>query len=214
MVNRIYVRQALPKVFADTVISSEVWKSEVCFQRGKRYLVKAISGGGKSSLCSFIYGYRKDYLGNILFDDEDISTFDETRWCDIRNNNISFLFQDLRLFDDLSALDNVMMKNKITNHLREDRIISLFDRLGLSDKVNTPVKLLSLGQQQRVAFIRSLCQPFDFVLMDEPISHLDDLNSEIIKGIIEEELSLRGAGIIITSVGKHIPIAFDEVLTL
>ena len=69
----IELQQTLPEVFAgrDRVIS-DVWHREIAFQKGKIYLLEAASGTGKSSLCSFIYGYRKDYQGIISFDGQNI----------------------------------------------------------------------------------------------------------------------------------------------
>jgi putative ABC transport system ATP-binding protein len=74
--------------------------------------------------------------------------------------------------------------------------------------------MLSFGQQQRVAFIRSLCQPFDFIFLDEPISHLDDENSAIMSQLLMEETEKQGAGVIVTSIGKHLELPYDETLRL
>ena len=73
---------------------------------------------------------------------------------------------------------------------------------------------LSLGQQQRVAFIRALCQPFDFLFLDEPISHLDDDNSRIMGELIIAEAKAQGAGVIATSIGKHIELPYNHILQL
>ena len=73
---------------------------------------------------------------------------------------------------------------------------------------------MSFGQQQRVALIRSLCQPFDFLFVDEPISHLDDTNAEIMGRIMTEEAKKQGAGIIATSIGKHIDLEYERVFNL
>ena len=60
--NRIHLRQTLPQVFADRdAITSDVWHRDITFHKGKRYLIEAASGTGKSSLCSYVYGYRNDY---------------------------------------------------------------------------------------------------------------------------------------------------------
>ena len=62
----IHLRQTLPQVFADRdAISSDVWHQDLVLQKGERYLIEAASGTGKSSLCSYIYGYRRDYQGII-----------------------------------------------------------------------------------------------------------------------------------------------------
>jgi ABC-type phosphate/phosphonate transport system ATPase subunit len=65
-----------------------------------------------------------------------------------------------------------------------------------------------------VAFIRSLCQPYDFILLDEPISHLDDQNSDIMRDILLRETASNGAAIIATSIGKHMNIEYDVCLNL
>ena len=67
--NTIELQQTLPEVFAgrDSVVS-DIWHKQVAFRRGQTYLVEAASGTGKSSLCSFVYGYRQDYQGIIGFD--------------------------------------------------------------------------------------------------------------------------------------------------
>ena len=75
--------------------------------------------------------------------------------------------------------------------------------------MNEKVGRLSFGQQQRVSFIRCLCQPFDFILLDEPVSHLDDDNNDILSGLLQEEAGRQGAGIIVTSIGKHISLDYD-----
>ena len=89
-----------------------------------------------------------------------------------------------------------------------------FDILGITDKQDVKIGQMSLGQQQRVALIRSLCQPFDFLFVDEPISHLDDANSEIMGRVMMAEAKKQGAGIVATSIGKHIELPYDQVFNL
>ena len=80
----------------------------------------------------------------------------------------------------------------------------MFATLGISDKVNSLVQHLSIGQQQRVAIIRTLCQPCDFIVLDEPVSHLDEANNAIVARLVESEAQRQGAGIIATSVGNNL----------
>lgn len=211
----IELQQTLPEVFAgrDSIIS-DVWHRQVAFQRGKTYLVEAVSGTGKSSLCSFIYGYRKDYQGIICFDGENVKNFSVSRWVEIRKRSLSMLFQELRLFPELTAWENVQLKNSLTGHCKRKQIEDWFSRLCISDKWDQQIGKMSFGQQQRVAFVRALCQPFDFIFLDEPVSHLDDGNGKIMAEILHEEAEKQGAGIIVTSIGKHIPLNYDRVLSL
>jgi ABC-type lipoprotein export system ATPase subunit len=202
-------------VFAGrTSVASDVWHKEISFHKGETYLIEAASGTGKSSLCGYIYGHRKDYQGIICFDDANIRSLSVSRWVDIRRRSLSLLFQDLRLFPGLTALENILIKNNLTGYKKKNEIIALFEQLDIADKLNTRMDKLSFGQQQRVAFIRSLCQPYDFILLDEPVSHLDDSNGENMARLLAEEANKQGAGVIVTSIGKQIHLNYDNVLKL
>ncbi|MDO4737102.1 MAG: ATP-binding cassette domain-containing protein [Bacteroidales bacterium] len=213
--NKIQLIHTLPNVFQSrTDIVSDIWKQDVTFEKGKRYLVEANSGTGKSSLCSYIYGYRHDYQGQILFDGEDIRRYAVAKWTDIRKNHFALLWQELRMFPELTALENVQIKNCLTRFQKKKQILEWFDMLGITEKLNAKVECLSYGQQQRVALVRALCQPFDFLLLDEPISHLDDSNSEIMERVVMAEVKRQGAGVIATSIGKRIELPYDQVFNL
>ena len=88
------------------------------------------------------------------------------------------------------------------------------ERLGISFRRDFPAGKMSIGQQQRVAIIRSLCQPFDFILLDEPVSHLDEDNNRIAAMLISEEAERNGAGIISTSVGNPLLLTDAQRLKL
>lgn len=213
--NEIRLQQVLPQVFADRdSISSDIWHRDLTFPRGERCLIEAASGTGKSSLCSYLYGYRHDYQGIITFDGKNIRSLVTTDWTDLRRRSLSLLFQELRLFPELTALENVCLKNRLTRHKSLKEIRALFESTGIGDKADERVGRLSFGQQQRVAFIRCLCQPFDFLLLDEPVSHLDEANARQMAGLLDEEARRQGAGILVTSIGKHLPLNYDRTFKL
>lgn len=100
--NRIHLRQTLPQVFADRdAITSDVWHRDITFHKGKRYLIEAASGTGKSSLCSYVYGYRNDYQGIINFDELNIRSLSVNDWTDIRKHSLSILFRSCVSFPNL-----------------------------------------------------------------------------------------------------------------
>ena len=211
----IHLRQTLPQVFADRdAITSDVWHQDLVLRKGERYLIEAASGTGKSSLCSYIYGYRRDYQGIINFDERNIRSLSIHEWVELRKHSLSMLFQELRIFPELTALENVQLKNRLTNYKKKKEILALFETLGIAEKVNEKAGKLSFGQQQRVAFIRALCQPFDFIFLDEPISHLDEENGRLMSKILVEETDKQGAGIIVTSIGKHLELNYTKTLKL
>jgi ABC-type lipoprotein export system ATPase subunit len=215
MIESIRLSDTLPKVFEqEPPVSSEIWRHEVKLCRGGRYIIEAASGTGKSSLCAYIYGARRDYLGNIYFDDADAATFEISRWQELRRRHIAYLPQELDLFPELTALQNVELKRSLTDAVSVDTVKEWMTRLGIGDRMDYPVGKMSIGQQQRVAIVRSLCQPFDFILLDEPVSHLDAGNNQLVAEMVEEQASKQGAAIIATSVGNKLAIQNATLLKL
>ncbi|MFS6557552.1 ATP-binding cassette domain-containing protein, partial [Parabacteroides distasonis] len=123
-------------------------------------------------------------------------------------------FQELRLFPELTAMENVLVKNNLTHHKSRKQIEEWFEMMGIADKKNVAAGRMSFGQQQRVAMMRALVQPFSFILADEPISHLDDTNSRIMMDIMEQEAKAQGAAIIVTSIGKHVELEYERRIKL
>lgn len=213
--NSITFHSVLPQVFSrQSDLQSEIWNTDVTFEKGHLYLIEADSGKGKSTFCSYILGYRHDYSGEVRFDDRVSRVFKVKEWVEIRLRHVAFLFQELRLFPELTAYENVKIKNDLTGTKTREEILNWFERLGIADKVDQKVGLMSFGQQQRVAMMRALAQPFDFILADEPISHLDANNSRIMGEIMMEEAKKQGAGVIVTSIGKHMDLNYEKILKL
>lgn len=213
--NEISLYNVLPNVFVGTKKQleghqSDVWETELTLHKGHLYLLEANSGTGKSSLCSFIFGYRHDYQGKIMFDNKDASMLDIKHWTDIRKKHIAILWQELRLFPELTAMENVEIKNNLTGYQSKEKINQWFEQLDIADRKEYKIGKMSFGQQQRVALIRSLCQSFDFLFADEPTSHLDDENSRIMGEIMMEEAKKQGAGVIVTSIGKHMDLNYEK----
>ena len=135
-------------------------------------------------------------------------------WTEIRKKSISMLFQELRLFAELTAWENVQIKNSLTGFKSKNEIKEWFEKLDIADKIQSPVGRMSFGQQQRVALIRALCQPFDFIFLDEPTSHLDDTNADIMASLLQEEATRQEAGVIVTSIGKHLNMDYQQIWKL
>ena len=209
MIKEIRFEGMLPEVFQNERIpESDVWKTGLVLERGEHYLLEAASGGGKSSMCSYIFGSRDDYKGKLLFDSRDVREFTISDWQEIRRRNIAYLPQELDLFPELTAWENIQLKNKLTSHLSDAEIENCLEELGIASRRDYPAGRMSIGQQQRVAIIRSICQPFDFILLDEPVSHLDEDNNRIAAAIIGREAERQGAAIVSTSVGN--PLLLDN----
>ena len=215
-IDRITFQSVVPQVFESQkeALHSEVWNRELTFEKGKLYLIEAASGRGKSTFCSYVLGYRHDYSGQVLFNDVPTSTFKVRDWVEARRLHISHLFQELRLFPELTAFENIVIKNKLTNFKLQKQIATWFEQLGIADKMHERIGRMSFGQQQRVALIRALVQPFDFLLVDEPISHLDDKNAAVMAEMMMKEAREQGAGVLVTSIGKHMDLPYERVVKL
>jgi ABC-type lipoprotein export system ATPase subunit len=212
---KIQLSSTLPKVFEqEPRRESDIWNKELELLRGGRYIIEAASGTGKSSLCAYIYGARRDYLGTFRFDGEDVASYDIEKWQELRRNHIAYLPQELDLFPELTARQNVEMKRTLTNAVSAAQAEEWMARLGIADRMDYPVGRMSIGQQQRVAIVRSLCQPFDFILLDEPVSHLDAHNNMLVAQMVEEEALKRGAAVIATSVGNKLALQNPQLLKL
>ncbi len=219
MIETITLDNLLPEVFAGAenqppVSTSGVWMRQLELRRGRRVLVAAESGTGKSSMCSYIYGARSDYRGRILFDGTDIRTLTPARWCELRRRSLAWLPQEMRLFPELSVIDNILIKNRLTDRYSEPELRAMLARLEIDNKASSLAGHLSVGQQQRVALVRALAQPFDFIILDEPVSHLDARNNAACAALVQEVASAQGAAIIATSVGNHLQLSNSKTISL
>ena len=212
----IHLSQLMPLPLAEQDTSgSQVWgAAQVRFESGASYLVGSPSGKGKSTLLSIFFGLRQDYRGTVSLDGQDPLTISLSEWAILRQQRISMVFQGLRLFPQLSGWDNLLVKNSLTGFRQEAELRNMAHRLGIGDLLTRPCGTWSFGQRQRLAIIRALAQPFEWLLLDEPFSHLDQENIAIAAAMIEEARQAQGAGLILTSLGEEDVMNFDHRLTL
>lgn len=176
--------------------ASQIWEKNVTIHKGEHLHIVAPSGSGKTSLIHFIYGLRKDYSGSVFYDNTDIKKLSVESFSSFRQNKISIIFQDLRLFEDQTVKENIEIKRILDPYHKPEAITEMAKRLGIEKKLNQLAKKCSYGEQQRIAIIRALMQPFDFLLLDEPYSHLDDENRKKAMELIYEECEKRNAAMI------------------
>jgi putative ABC transport system ATP-binding protein len=191
------IQNILPLYFNESKKqASEIWGRDIRFEKETFIKIIAPSGSGKTSLMHFIYGMRNDYSGTISYNDRNIKNLSTEDLARSRQDSISIVFQDLRLFPELSVLENISIKRQLNPFQDPEKIAIMAGRLGIGDKLNAKCKTCSYGEQQRVAIIRALMQPFDFLLLDEPFSHLDNANAEKAMALMVEEARIRKASII------------------
>ncbi len=194
---QILLQQIIPTYFEGQQISgSEIWGKNITFTKGEHVHIVAPSGSGKTSLIHFLYGLRKDYEGTILYEKENIKNFSLEKFSTFRQKKLSIVFQDLRLFTDQTVRENIELKRQLNPYHPTEKIDEMANRLGIANKLNKLAKTCSYGEQQRIAIIRSLLQPFDFLLLDEPFSNLDEVNRNKAFELIDEECKHRNASML------------------
>lgn len=102
----------------------------------------------------------------------------------------------------------------MTNHKTEAEIRSYLERLDVGHLADKKAETLSYGQQQRVAIVRALCQPFELLLLDEPFSHIDDVQIDNATQLILDEVTARNATLVIASLGNSYNIDYSKTLLL
>jgi putative ABC transport system ATP-binding protein len=208
----IHFFNVVPEPLADSPGSGRIWRQNRVFFKGKHYVVTAGSGRGKTTLINIIGGTRSDYKGDAFFDETNLRNITPNDFAAIRATSISVIHQDLRLFPELTARQNIDMNP--LNDRDAAYIEKLATRLDILQQLNKPCGRMSLGQQQRVALIRGLVRPFEWLLLDEPFSHLDAINAKNAMEVVAEIANDRGAGIIATSLGSTELLKDFEILEL
>ncbi len=179
--------------------NSHIWNKYLQLNDGEWIKITAPSGTGKTTLMHILYALRSDYTGNTIFNQHNLRTLAGNDLSTIRQYNLSVIFQDLKLFPLLTAKENIELKRVLqTPYCSSERVYEMAQTLGVTHILEQPTSICSYGEQQRIAIIRALVQPFNWLIMDEPFSHLDQANKKIAATLIAEECIKRNAGLIIT----------------
>ncbi len=194
---------------------SDVWNKDLVFESGEWIKIKAPSGTGKTTFVHIIYKLRKDYEGNILWENKNLPGIKQEELAVLRQQKVSIIFQDLRLFPNLTARENIELKRVLQVPFYESSMIDeMANVLGIAAILNQKASLCSYGEQQRIAIIRSLMQPFQWLIMDEPFSHLDKKNIEKAASLISNECKKRNAGFILTDLEDDSFFTYTKCLNL
>jgi ABC-type lipoprotein export system ATPase subunit len=213
----IQLQQVVPIPLRDKVQqrTSDVWNSHVSFAKGEWVKIKAPSGTGKTTLVHTLYKLRNDYSGAVQYDGTELRQLSADKVSEYRQQKVSVVFQDMRLFANLTARENIELKRIMYKPVYEEQVIDqMAERLGIPHILKQTAATCSYGEQQRVAIIRSLMQPFDWLIMDEPFSHLDAGNTRKAAELIAEECRKRGAGFILMDLDEDEHFTYTRKLLL
>lgn len=178
-ISKIYNKESIP-VYAINNVHLHI-------ERGEFTALIGPSGSGKTTLLNLIGGLDVPDEGKIEINGVDITKLSSNELIDFRLKNIGFVFQSFNLIPVLTAEENVefiMELQKRSKQERAARIKTLFNQIGLLDKMDSRPAQLSGGQQQRVAVARALATKPQFVLADEPTANLDTASANKLMDIM------------------------------
>lgn len=154
---------------------------EIKIDSGKITLITGESGSGKSTLL-FELARLTDYANKeYIYENEKMSDLDEESF----RRKIAFVFQDCRLFNDLSVIQNIEFFSQLGQvEFKKDKMMNLLDELDLNIDLNGEVKVLSGGQKQRLLILCCMMKDPEIIFLDEPTAYLDDENRRRMRKII------------------------------
>ncbi len=211
MINLVDIKYSYPN--SDFHLSIDQLKIE----QGSKTAVIGPSGFGKTTMLNLIAGIIIPDKGKISISETDISLLPDDNRRNYRLTNIGFVFQDFKLIEYLSVLDNIILPSRInkvlslTKELRE-RAIELAESLNIGDKLNKFPNKLSQGEKQRVAICRALLNNPSIILADEPTGNLDPENKKHILNILFEYVEKYNSTLITVTHDHELLNGFESII--
>lgn len=186
------------------------------FKKGEFVSIVGTSGSGKSTLLSILGTLDSPTSGSILYNNEDIKTYNKNGLADFRFNHIGFIFQQFHLLPTLTSLENVMapLFSRNVSYNKKERAEAVLERVGLKDKINSLPSQLSGGQQQRVAIARAIVHEPHWLLADEPTGNLDTETGDIIFSLLTELNREKGCGVIFVTHDPALAAKADRMIEM
>jgi ABC-type lipoprotein export system ATPase subunit len=194
---------------------SDIWNTGITFHSGDWIKIVAPSGTGKTTLMNILYKVRHDYEGSVKWNNDDLRHISGDELARLRQQNVSVIFQDLRLFENLTARENIELNRVLQKPYYEAPVIDeMAASLGITHILHQRAGVCSYGEQQRIAIIRALVQPFEWLIMDEPFSHLDIANTKKAADLIAAECKKRSAGFVLTDLDEDSLFPYTQTFSL
>lgn len=190
---------------------------DLTIKRKEAICIRGASGAGKSTLLHILGTLDRPDKGRLLYDGEDVFSYNEEKLAQFRNLKIGFVFQFHYLLNEFSALENVMMPGRIAGESKKnvkERGLRLLEELKIADRRSHYPKQLSGGEQQRVAIARALMQDPEILFADEPTGNLDTKNGNKIQDLFFELQESRGLTLLVVSHDLNFSSRFLRTLNL
>ena len=204
---KIYIR-GIEEVYAVNGVDLEINDGDFIALMGP-------SGSGKTTLLDIIGCLDNISSGSLEVFGKDVSKAKENSLVGLRRGHIGFIFQEFLLIPSLTALENVELSLYFARQPQErKKLLQLFEKVGLSHRINHLPKEMSGGERQRVAIARALAVSPKFLIADEPTGNLDTKSSREIFDIFKDINKDDGLTIIIATHNPKLGLQADRVIYL
>ncbi|WP_373437942.1 ABC transporter ATP-binding protein [Metamycoplasma equirhinis] len=214
--NFIVEVENVEKTYLSGNVATDVLKGiNLQIERGEIAILYGKSGSGKSTLLNIISALDRPTNGSVIVNNVNLPYLSDARQTLFRRENISFIFQNYNLLQNLNSYDNVetgafLQKDK-SKHLN---IKQLFKEFDLEECMYKYPSQMSGGQQQRVSILRAIAKNAEIIVADEPTGALDEKTGLIVLKILQQINQKYGTTIIIVSHDPDVAAMADKVIYL
>jgi len=191
------------------ILLSEVWGEDLRFEPGERIQVHGPSGRGKSTALKILFGLEDQFAGEVRCGEQSVirAGTPPAEHLPRRRADFSAVFQEFYLFSHLTGWENLQTLPPAASSDRlgfsREQLHEFADNLNLADILDRSTEHYSPGQKQRLALLRAIARPFDWLLLDEPFSHIDEANVRTAVEVIVAALTHYRAGLFITGLSAE-----------
>ncbi|CCD06342.1 TPA: lipoprotein-releasing ABC transporter ATP-binding protein LolD [Legionella pneumophila] len=214
----ILTSQKLYKSYHDGTSTVDVLKGvDLAITKGDRIAIIGPSGSGKSTLLHLLGGLDKPTSGLITLGNVNWQKINEKQRCQLRNQQLGFVYQFHHLLPEFTALENVMMPLLLAGMAvkdAEEKAINMLEQVGLKPRLTHKPAQLSGGERQRVAIARALVHQPHCVLADEPTGNLDEATASKVFDLMLELNKKMNTALVIVTHDQRIAERMDRVLVL
>ena len=160
------------------------------------------SGSGKSTLLNLIAGIDEADGGVVETAGLNVTQADERARAALRTRSLGFVFQSFHLLPTLTVAENIALPLELAGRATADareRVAALLERVGLADRADAWPRVLSGGEQQRVAVARALAPSPQLLLCDEPTGNLDDAAAALVLDLISQLRAEQGCAVVLVT---------------
>lgn len=204
------------RYFKNSNESNHILKDiDIHINEGEFIAIMGPSGSGKSTLINILGFIDRGYEGEYFFNNENYQKSSDNKLAEIRNHTVGFVFQNFKLIQNNTILENVsipLIYNGIGGKERKNKVLDSLQDVGLNGKEDLLPNKLSGGQQQRVAIARAIINNPKFIIADEPTGALDSKTSQDIMELFIKLNKKKRTTIIMVTHDRNIAVKADRII--